>query len=105
MARAIHLQVEDAGDAEELTARLRLDGFDASSLRPLVGPALIRVPKPLLRRTRSFVEDVEATVRRWLEQAPVPSEVTLRAGRRHVAIDNPSAAVLASRRPGEPARV
>jgi hypothetical protein len=104
MARAIHLQVEDAGDAEELTARLRLDGFDASSIRPLVGPALIRVPKPLLRRTRRFVEDVEATVRRWLEEAPVPSEVTLRAGRRYVEIENPTAVMHASRRHGQPAR-
>ena len=91
MAKAIHLEIEDSGDAEELTARLRLNGFDAASLRPIVGPALVRVPKPPLRRTRSFAEDVETTVRRWLEEAPVPSKVTLRAGRRDVEIDNPAA--------------
>jgi hypothetical protein len=104
MAKVIHLQVDDPGDAEEVTARLRLDGFDASCLRPLVGPALIRVPKPFLRRTRPFVEDVEATVRRWLEEAPMPSEVTLRAGRRCVEIENPTAAMISSRLPGKPAR-
>jgi hypothetical protein len=103
MARVIHLQVDDARDAEDLTARLRLDGFDAQSLRPLVGPALIRVPKPLLRRTGSFAEDVECTVRRWLEEAPVPSDVTLRAGRRQVEVENPAAALI-GHRPGEPAR-
>ena len=104
MAKAIHLEVEDGGDAEQLTARLRLDGFDAASLRPLVGPTLVRVSKPPLRRARSVAEDVETTVRCWLEEAPVPSKVTLRAGRRYVEIDNPTATMSGPRRPGEPAR-
>ena len=92
MARAIRLEVRDADAANQLAARLRLNGLHAVAVRPLHGTPQVSVRKPMFRRMGHFLADVEAIVRRWLEEeAPALDRVAARAGRNPVEIVNPTA--------------
>jgi hypothetical protein len=92
MSKLIWIEVGQSGDASRLAEMLESNGIRADTSRTLRGKPEVRIEKPLFRRMKPFMVDLELVVRRWLtEEAPETQGVIAKTAEGRLEIRSPVA--------------